>query len=326
MTTRETLLLPLLAISGAALAGCADQFRGQSMRVEVKQDDWSHGDTVGHVLVSDHYRIYTTTSNRIVLSYMPGFMEAAYHNYLKVTGLADRPQKPLDIYMMGTRKEWADLTEAILGPESETYQSIEAGGYCYNKVCVFWDMGGIATLGTASHEGLHQFLACRMKDHLPMWLEEGLCTTVEGYDMQGDLVAFTPHTNIMRFSDLRSAIFQDYWIPLAKLLPMDASDAVVGKSTERAVGYYGQLWALALFIQSEPAYRAGLKNLLADAEAGRIGQALGMTGAEMARLARNGRAANKALSEPIFRHYISSDLAGFEKQYRQFAMKLVKAR
>ena len=41
-----------------------------------------------------------------------------------------------------------------------------------------WDMGGIGTLGTASHEGLHQFLACRMKDHLPMWVEEGLCTTV----------------------------------------------------------------------------------------------------------------------------------------------------
>jgi len=138
-------------------------------------------------------------------------------------------------------------------------------------------------------------------------------------------VTFTAKRNLARFNDLRSAMVNSHWIPLARLLPMDAGDAV-GTTTERAVGYYGQLWALAGFIRSRDEYRAGLGRLLRDAEAGRISQAMGIDPAQFARLRGKGRAYNKELSEPIFRHYIASDLETFERQYRAYAEKITSLR
>jgi len=320
---RNTIVL----LSGLAMVllscGCNDASPPcDDMMIPCGHSDWPNAGQHGKLLTTDHYRIYTTAGNRLTLEYLPGFMEAAHKNYLRATGLADKPvAEPSVIYMMGTRQEWADLTRSVVGAGTPAL-GIESGGYCYNKVCVFWDMGGLGTLGTASHEGLHQFLAWRMHDHLPMWLEEGLCTTVEGYSIEGGCVTFTPRTNVMRFGDLKRAIFGDYWIPLAKLLPLQAGDMVT-QSTDRAVGYYGQLWALALFIKGTPQYRAGFERIMRDAQGGRFAAELGIDASTMLALSRNGIAYNRAMSEKVFRHYISDDMEGFERQYRAFAEKLV---
>ena len=179
----------------------------------------------------------------------------------------------------------------------------------------------MATLSVAGHEGCHQFLAMRMRHRLPMWLEEGLCVNAEGYSIHDGQVTFTPARNPSRFNDLRAAIVQGRWIPLKTLLPMDSGDAIGGPA-EKAVGYYGQLWALVLFIRSQPQYRAGLAQLLDDAEAGRIDRALKAPPQAFGKLARRGRRYNRRLSVPIFRHYISKDIDGFEREYLSFAKKL----
>jgi predicted transcriptional regulator len=154
-----------------------------------------------------------------------------------------------------------------------------------------------------------------------MWLEEGLCTTAEGYELAGDRVTFTPRRNNFRFTDLRAAIVQDRFLPLEELLTMDSGEAV-GGSQEAATGYYGQLWALAQFIRSNPATLAGMQRLLADAEAGRLNQALNVSPRELAALRHRGREYNKTVSLPLFRIYITADLPSFEKDFKAFAVKL----
>jgi len=325
----RSLLATLLLASIGLATGCrpAEPTRqGVSMLVRTAEAPWSSERSQGRAITSRHYRLYTTSRNRALIAYMPGFMEAAYDNYLQLTGLSGTQTEPMPIYLMATREEWALLTASVVGRQAQTYLSIQAGGYCYKGVCVFWDIGGLGTMAVASHEGLHQFLAHNLRDRLPMWLEEGLCTTAEGYEILGSTVRFTPDSNISRFNHLRNAIVQDYWIALHELLPMDAGDAIGRKFAEKAVGYYGQLWALVQFIRSRPQYEAGMKRLLAEAAAGRLHEALGVPAPALRRLRARGRIYNRTVAEPLFRHYISSDLADFDRQYKAFARQLTWVR
>jgi len=308
------------------VAGCVQRNEpvGVPMVTRTQQARWDSKEIPGVAITSEHYRIYTTSNNRALVRYMPGFMEAAYRNYLTLTGLRPRrTAEPMPIYLMADRKQWALLTRAIVGGRNGPQNSIEAGGYCFKGVCVFWDLGGLATFSVAAHEGLHQFFAHQLRDRLPMWLEEGLCVTAEGYEITGDRVLFTPDRNVSRFSDLRNAIVQGYWIPIRRLLPMHSMDAV-GGYTEKTVGYYGQLWALVRFLRSQPQYKAGMQQLLRDAQAGRLDVALGMPSASLDRLRARPLQYNRTVSIPLFRRYITSDLENFERQYFAFAKKITK--
>ena len=310
------------------LAGCGSAPRqvGAPLMIETRRTAWQSPFAAGEQIDTRHYRIYSTISNpRSLLGSVPGFMEAAHDNYLRLTGLADRALSgPLHVYMVGTRAEWVALTQKATGPLADKYAQIEAGGYCHNGVCVFWDIGPMATLSVASHEGLHQFFYHRLKQRLPAWLEEGLCATAEGYELQGqDAVRFTPDRNVARFNNLRQAIVAGRWIDLKDLLVMDSGD-ITGRSTEEAVGYYGQLWALAAFIRSRGDFHAGMFRLLADAEAGRFDKALKLTPAAMTALMGRPKLYNQALSEPLFRHYISGDLESFDREFQAFAKRLAR--
>jgi hypothetical protein len=282
---------------------------------------WQGPGGTGEEVTTAHYLIHTTCKTRTIEQYLPGFMEAAYGNYLTITGMRDRDLGPLSLYMLATRQEWEGLTKAIFGRSASLVLSIQAGGYSTKGIGVFWDIGPLATFSVASHEGLHQFFYHRMKNHLPMWLEEGLCTTAEGYEMDNGAVTFTPRRNTARMGDLNNALSHGYWIAAGDLVWMDAGD-VVQKSTEQAVGYYGQLWALSLFLQSQPKYREGLRRLLSDAEQGKIGEAINLSPQQMDDLARTGRNYNRVIGGPVFKAYIAQDLKEFDREFRPFAVNL----
>ncbi|MGC9454684.1 MAG: hypothetical protein ACP5HU_07450 [Phycisphaerae bacterium] len=294
------------------------------LRIDTDRRSWSGEDFSGSEFITDHYRVYSTASGRAVEQHLPGFMEASYENYLELTGLPDRPQagQRMPIYVMGTREQWAMLTRSVVPPQQvNTYLSIQAGGYCYEDVCVFWDLGPLNTFPVAAHEGMHQFVAHRLEHPLPLWLEEGLCTLAEGHEIEGDAVRFDPRENHERFQALRTGIVNGDWIPLEDLLGMHAGDAV-GKAPGKAGAYYSQLWALALFIRSEPTYNAGLQRLLQDAEAGEMHATVGMDERQFSQLAQMRGVYNRRMSEPLFRQYIAADMEGFERQYYAFAKKL----
>lgn len=347
MSPRYGSLILLIAIaSGVALglAGCQDPSGGglatpadspagpaapppmtRDLSVAVRARAWTGTRLSGTVLDSDHYRVFTTARSRMVTELLPGFMEAAYHNYLRLTGLsAPAKGEPMVLYMMGSRHEWAELTRNITGPQSEIYLSISAGGYCYRKVCVFWQMRGSATWSVAAHEGMHQFLAHRGGQQLPMWVEEGLATNAEGHqiDATNEVVTFHSIDNASRSNSLRTVLANGKWIPLADLLWMDGGDAVTGRP-EATRAYYAQVWALLMFLRSQPDTRQGLERLLADADGHRLHEAIGMTAWDYRRLRMRGREYNRTLGPILFRHYISEDVAGLDERFRTYAESLV---
>jgi len=304
--------------------GCAapEPPTGVPMETAVRKEPWHTPYASGSVLRTAHYDIYTTVADRMILKYLPGFMEAAYQRYVELTGFGDLPGgRKMSIYMLGTRKEWQELTRSVVRHNVEAYLEIQAGGYCYRGIGVFWHMGGTGTLSVAAHEGLHQFLHFHLRNHLPVWLEEGLCTTAEGFAISGDCVTFTPARNVGRFNNLRAAILQDRWLKLRRLLEMNAAEAIV-QHEGAALGYYGQLWALALYLRSKPEYRAGVSRLLADARAGRLHRAIKVPPHALPELQLRGAIYNRTVSLPLFKYYVTGELESFERGYRQFAMKL----
>ena len=308
------------ALLAALLAGCqAGGGAGQPLAASVRKQPWSFSGLDGTELATQHYRIYTTTDNRAVLTYLPGFMENAHANYLALTGLSAPPGgRPMPIYMLADRPQWAAMTEKVTAPQQKLYLAVENGGYCYRGVCIFWDMGHFATFSIAAHEGLHQFLHHRLKNHIPAWAEEGLAVQAEGFKMTPTAVRFDPAGNTLRLVSLRNLISAGRWLALEKLLSTDAGDHVSGMSPA-GPEYYAQLWALLMFIRSRPAYRAGLERMLADAAAGRLRKALGVPP-----IMGRGRAYNRAISVPAFQQYVDRHPAAFDRDFRAYARKLAR--
>lgn len=321
ITIRIILCVGLAAAIGCEPAEPAE--RGRPMVTTVERRAWETPVGAGEQLLTPHYRIFMRIRNEALRDYFPGFMEQAHRNYLDLTGLpANEGTDRLDMYVLATRDEWADLTTHHFGEEgSEVYLKLEAGGYMTDGVCVLWDIGPLPTLSVASHEGLHQFFHHRLENRIPMWAEEGLCSTAEGMTLYGNSVWFTPADNPSRFTSLRKVLVNSHWIPLAKLLPMDAGDAIGGHPL-RVTGYYAQVWSLVLFIQSEDETREGFQRMLEDAQNGTLATAV-LAGDQHPSVMQ-GRAYNQLISEPAFRHYISDDLADFDQRWRSWAMKLAK--
>ncbi|KKL74138.1 hypothetical protein LCGC14_2067900 [marine sediment metagenome] len=310
----------LLGLSMLAVMGCqGDLSPAMPLVTSIQRSEWAFGDVPGSLLATDHYRIRTTSGNRAMLTHLPAFMEAAYSQYLSLTGLVDRPGgRPMPIYLLASRPQWAAMTRSVTGDQSATYLAIENGGYCYRGVCVLWDMRNFATFSIAAHEGLHQLLYHRLREHVPAWAEEGLCVQAEGFAMSATTVRLDPRLNTLRMANLRKVLSAGRWLALAKLLASDAADHIKAFPM-RAPEYYGQLWALVMFIRSDPNYRAGLERMIADAQAGKFRKALGVPP-----IMGRGRSYNRAVSVPAFRHYIEADLATFEKRFKAYAKKLAK--
>ncbi|MHC4717289.1 MAG: hypothetical protein ACYS5V_09985 [Planctomycetota bacterium] len=309
------LLLPTV---GAACDGdrAADAL---PLSTPVAQSPWRFATVPGRRLVTEHYHIYTTTDNRIMLRHLPGFMESAYGNFGDLTGLsAPASTKHMTFYLMGNRAQWAAMTRRVTGPRSRLYLSMENGGYCERGVCVLWDMRSFSTFVLAAHEGMHQFLYHRLKQKLPAWAEEGLAVQAEGFAMGTSTVRFDPQLNSVRLVRLRDLITQGRWMPLEKLLATDAGDHIAGGAS-KGLDYYGQLWALLMYIRGDERYRAGFERLLGDAAAGRFRSAMNVPDAM-----GSGRRYTRTVAIPAFRHYIDPDLAAFEKGFKAYARKLAK--
>ncbi|MCY2929068.1 MAG: hypothetical protein NTV86_06160 [Planctomycetota bacterium] len=319
--------IAITALAAFLTAGCtapseAPSQSSYSLAADSRREPWTGKDVSGDHVVTAHYSIYLTTRQPYLREHVAGFMEAAHRNHLELSGLAEKPlPKPMDVYLMSTRNEWADLTQAHMGARSEPYMHIQAGGYMAEGVCVFWDIGALSTLRIASHEGLHQLFYHRLRQRLPVWLEEGLCTQAEGFQIRDAAVEFNPADNPDRFSSVREALTAGTWIPVRELLTMDVGQAVNGRIGS-AVQYYGQLWALVLFLRSHPNTLDGVQQLLADAEAGQLHLAAGVSQALMT--AQRTRQVNQAVSARLFEHYIAKDLDRFDLAYAAFARRLVR--
>ncbi|MCL2330206.1 MAG: DUF1570 domain-containing protein [Phycisphaerae bacterium] len=319
-----------LLMGSMLLVGCA----GAGLHeVPFEQRAWtSPVKTQGVQLLTEHYDIRTTLQDDGLRDCLPTFMENCFLEYSKLVPLptttpAASATSPTDtqqstkprmvIYLYGKRIEWAAFTKGFAPAQAETYLHIHAGGYMDSATSVTFYDGRDHTLSLLAHEGLHQYLACYFSHSVPAWLNEGLATQFEDFDLDGARPIFQTKQNLTRRNHLQQAVaLENGMIPLRDLLSMHAGQAVV-KTGQAARGYYAQVWAMVSFLREEPSYRKQFARLLADAGTERLRVNIRAYRATMP------AAREMSDGEVVFRHYITEDLDGFAREYRAYAQTLV---
>jgi len=277
--------------------------------------------TQGVELLTEHYAIRTTSRDEPLRSVLPEFVETAFRAYARLVPPEgpDAASGRMEVYIFGSRPEWVLFTRQFAPQQAHLYEHILSGGYMDHATAtsVLWDVKRDHTLALLAHEGLHQYLARHRPGPVPAWLNEGLATQFEDFDLQGARPVFRPHRNLFRRNSLRHALTTpDGLVPMPRLLAMHAGEAVA-RTGPPARGYYAQVWATVRFLQTSPAYRNAFSRLLADVGTDRMRTRIS------AYRAATPAAAAMSDGEVVFRHYLTEELDDFFHEFVAYARRLV---
>lgn len=285
------------------------------------REDWGYAGAKGKRLTTDHFDVRTTLQDQVLVDVLPGFLEACYARYEGLVPPRSDAAGPLATYIFETRWQWSRFTDEFVPERARVYRNIQSGGYTDppTATAVLYWLGRDRTLAVAAHEGWHQYVARTFPLPIPAWLNEGLATQMEAFQLYDGVPRFEPRKNYFRRNHLRTALIvkEKGLFDLSELLRMHAGD-VLESPTRPTDTYYAQIWSLTLFLLEGPekAYCEGFRTLLADA------------GTETMRVAVNAyraatpAAANLSFGEVVFRRYITDDLDTFSAEYVQFAKDL----
>lgn len=289
---------------------------------------WQYGDAVGLLITTPSYRLWTTVDSETFLDRLPIFYERALQHYTTALANLPRPQRKLDTFLFQTRRQWQTKTQEILPDQAEMFANLGRGGFTTRGTSVLYyiDRNGYPrdTFAIAAHEGWHQYTQQTFKHQLPIWLEEGVATYMEGYRQDEDrLPEFNPAFNFERRQTLHDALHDDL-IPLEQLLTR-TPQSFLGESKDALLTYYSEVWALTRFLAEgeNGRYRAALSQILVDAAEGRlVGR---MASSEYASGRRHGVTSNR-IGLAVVLEYFNPDLPEFEREYLAFVTDLAQQR
>lgn len=280
---------------------------------------WSFDGESGQAVTTDHFQIYITEKNPMIAQRLPGFLEAALDHYTHALGTLPTPRDRMETFVMGSRAQWKRLVLTMLGNKGQAAaSSIQRGGMTFGGRAYLFDIGSADTLSLAAHEGWHQYTQRTFAEPLPVWLEEGIATYMEGHRWTGPSVTFSGWSNVERFDQLRMVVATRNVIALADLLTSSPNQLVEHGAAGDALTYYAQVWGLVHFLREGEGgrYRAGLQRLLSDASSGRMSQTVSIE------LRSQGLPAPRALGQrvgsQVFQAYFGADVARIDAEYRAF--------
>jgi hypothetical protein len=289
-----------------------------------RTEAWRYAGKAGRIVYTPSYRIWTTDSDGVMLSRLPLFLEEANRHYrTALTELPAAPEGRLDTFVLSSRAQWELLTKQLMGEQAGAYLQIPRGGYASGGRAVLYDVGSAGTMAIAAHEGWHQYTQRAFRQGLPIWLEEGIATYMEGHRWEGARPVFLGWSNVERFDQLRAASAKGELMPLRALLDTAPQD-LLSRSVraEPALTYYAQVWALVHFLREDEGgrHRAALRRLVEDAALGGLRRALATRLGE-----REARAAMVSRRGPaVFEAYFGSDLERASERYAAFVAKIVR--
>ncbi len=319
-------MLALGACGGTARTGgsnAASVARTQAAAPErdvvLSTEAWMFDRAEGRLITTPYYRVFTTEKEPITISRLPRFLELALDHYRSAIVPLPAPPTKLDVFLMDNRDQWKRLTLQMMGREGERYHRIGRGGFAHGGRAFLWDIGVFDTLAIAAHEGWHQYTQRAFRDPLPIYMEEGLASFMEGHRWAGNSPVFLPWSNLERYDRLRTAHARRELVPLSRLLSEAPQDLLAGAGDE-ALRYYAQVWALMHFLNAgeQGTYREGLRNLLLDAERGNVREVVRV------RFGERGLASLMARrGSPVLEAYLPKPLAEIEDEYTAFVSRLV---
>lgn len=327
------LIAPVTALWAAALlvlGACSPSSAvrpavvGVSGEEDVGVETWEFAGARGRIIRTPNYRVHSTTEGEELLLRFPLFVEAALEHYRLAIVELPAPDRRLDTFVFATREQWLAFTEQLMGSRAGQYSQIRRGGYATGGRAVFWDIGLFDTMAIAAHEGWHQYTQRTFRDSLPVWLEEGIGTFMEGHRWRGRTPEFLPWSNPERFDQLRRAYFRDQLITLSELLESRPEEMLGGRNTD-VLNYYAQVWALIHFLNEgeKGKYRERLQTLLLDASKGQVRQRVSATVRK--RDQGGSRQAIAAGNAALFHVYFNDDLEAAQREYRAFIGQIVSS-
>jgi len=316
MMTRWTVCCALVL---GALSGCATQ--RSPTKVSYESEAWKFGDAEGTKLTTEHYEIYTTLRDPVLIQALPAFVEGAYEQYTRLIPPVRTPEERMKVYLFASRGQWAAFTRELTGSRARIFLQVRNGGYSERGVSVIQYVTHSVTFPLFAHEGWHQYLYHCVNTKVPAWLNEGLAVICEGqrWDQHG-LKEFDPWYNPLRRNDLSQALIANRLYPLRRLLETHAGEVIQG-STQGVATYYAQLWALILFLREgqHGKYAASFNRMLADLATPQAEQRARTSHIWSERSAFN-------FGEALFRAYISEELEAVEQEYFAFLRERFFAR
>ncbi|GJM26209.1 MAG: hypothetical protein DHS20C16_26240 [Phycisphaerae bacterium] len=307
----------ILVAVAAAVGGCST---GEDEVVQFEQEPWSLGRIAGTKLSTEHFDIHSTLTDAQLQAALPEFMEAAYDQY---DSLLPAPEsgagKRLQTFVFNDRAQWELYAKSKFPQQFPVLRKISAGGFAVGNECVVYYIRRTYTLSVLAHEGMHQYFANYFSSRLPAWLNEGLATYCESYDLPSGKARFTPQRNSFRLNALRDAMTTDAILPLRGILATDAGRIVNQGRSRLTKTYYAQAWALVCFLRHghDGKYADGFQDMLDAIVSGDLENA-----AKVARIQPTARG-KTSFGESVFRAYITDDLKTLEAEFGDYLYELV---
>jgi hypothetical protein len=286
---------------------------------------WDNEYGLGLKLTTDHYEIFTTLLEPLMLRMVPGFVESAYRGYNDQLSQPIETVSKLTVYLFADRQQWEDFTRHFAGDQAPVFCKIQTGAYYLNGACVVYDIGRTRTLSALGHEGWHQFNTRHFTYRLPSWLDEGIAMQFESSVYDNGVFTFDPAGNLPRLGALSETLGQAKAIPLRDLVATSPGEVLASDQAEAVMAFYSQSYALVRFLRESthgrrlPLYR----RLLWDGLRGRwpLDESAGRTAAD-----RNMPRTvdwNRLVGPTLFRHYIGADMDRLEREYLAFCRRAV---
>ena len=302
-----------------------EYLRRQNLPALKDVQTWQSTYGPGLKLTTEHYQIYTTLLDPLVLSQVPGFVESTYHGYNGQLPQPIETQSLFTVYLFADRSQWEQFTNGFAGPLAPIYRRIKAGAYCLNGVCVAYNIGRERTFAVLGHEGWHQFNSRHFRFRLPSWLDEGIAMLFETSRYEAGMFYFEPDRNLHRLGDLKKTLTTGKTIPLRELIAINPGEVLSTDEKEAITAFYCQSYALVRFLREED-YGRRLRqyhSMLLD----------GLTGKWPLDEVNKRIAAdrnipltvrwNRTVARQLFQQYIDDDFDQIEREYLAFCRKVV---
>ncbi len=291
-----------------------------------KVERWDNPYGEGLIIETQHYRVYTTLLEPLMLRQVPAFVEAVWKQYQNQLPVAVKSDEKSIVYIFKDRQQWEGFTKQFAGDQWQLYMKIKKGAYFLNGACVAYNIGRTRTFSVIGHEGWHQFCNKYFKYRLPSWLDEGIAQLFEQSEFDSGKFVFSPAKNLQRLGALRLTLENKHLIRLRELISVNPGEVVMWEESDNAVmAFYAQVYALVRFLR-EDGYGKRLPNyqqMLLGALNGKW--PLDETEARIAS-DRNIPLTvqwNRYIAQKLFDIYIGENIEQVEPEYQAFCTKIV---
>ncbi len=324
-STGPDVLLSDTADSGRAAVTVMERLQSENLPALRSVEPWNNEFGPGLKLTTDHYEIFSTIQQPLILRMVPGFVESAYLAYNDQLAQPIETSHKFTIYLFADRQQWEDFTYRFAGEQASLFCKIQTGAYYLNGACVIYDIGPRRTLAALGHEGWHQFNSRHFKYRLPSWLDEGVAMLFETSVYEQGFFRFDPTTNVQRLGALKQTLDNAQQISLRDVIATSPGEVLATDQTEAVMAFYSQSYALIRFLR-ESGYGKRLdayRRLMQDGLMGYwpLDASDGATAAD--RNVPRTIPWNRQVGLQLFERYVGRDMEQLDREYLAFCRRIV---